>query len=135
MRVKLTVNNQEKFTNYENVDYNDLDSIYNNSCMELYCDQNVLRFVPNNMYGKFLKQICSKIRHGGKLIVCGYDLSKICLSYVHKSINEEEVSSLLGGSLGFYNCRMIEEELKANGLIIEFMNISDNIFVVRGIRE
>jgi hypothetical protein len=135
MRVKLTVNNKEIFSNYENVDYNNLNSIHNNSCMELYCDQNVLRFVPNNMLSIFFKEVCSKIRHGGQLIVCGYDLDKITLSYIHKYINEQEVSNLLGSSLGFYNCRMVEEELKTNGLIIEFMSISDNVFVVRSFRD
>ena len=135
MKVKLISEESGIFKNYTNVKTEDINNISNNSCFEIYCDENILKTITPEYFSKFINILVSKIRHGGKIIVCGYDLHKICLSYTHKYINENNVADFLKNSNGFYNCRMIENEIKANSLSIHSMSLVDNVFVVRGIRE
>ena len=135
MKVKLTTNEKDEFVGYKNVYYENISEIINNSCFELYCGDEVLKKIPNNQFSTFIKNCCSKIRHGGVFLLTGPDISKLALSYIHKYISEENLSDIIGGSIGFYNCKIIEKELKNNNIKIHSMSISDNNFIVRGIRD
>lgn len=135
MKVKLTINEKDEFVGYKNVYYENISEIITNSCFELYCGDEVLKRIPNNQFKGFIKNCCSKIRHGGVFLLTGPDISKLTLSYIHKYISEENLSDIIGGSIGFYNCKIIEKELKNNNIKIHSMSISDNNFIVRGIRD
>lgn len=135
MKTKLVTSEEDSIIGYNNVMYDKFMDIDNNSCFELYIDNNVLKMVPNNVFKNFMKTCCQKIRMGGVIIIIGKDIMKISLSYIRREINEENLSELLFNSNGFYNCRLVEEEIKNNNIKIQSMSISDNNFIVRGIRE
>jgi hypothetical protein len=135
MKTKLVKSELDEFVGYNNIRYDKINDIDNNSCYELYIDSGILKLVPNKLFKDFIKTCCQKIRLNGILIITGVDIMNISLSYIHRYIDEEYLSNFLDNSIGFYNCRIVEEEIKKNGLKIHSMSISDNIFVVRGIRE
>jgi len=134
MKTKLVKSELDSFVGYNNINYTKLSEINNHSCFELYIDDGILKMIPNELFSNFIKACCSKIRLNGMLILTGVDIMNISLSYIHKYIDEKYLSSCLSGSLGFYNCKVVEEEIKKNGLKIHSMSISDGVFVVRGIR-
>lgn len=135
MKTKLVKSELDEFVGYNNIRYDKIDNIDNNSCYELYIDSGILKLVPNKLFNNFIRTCCEKIRLSGMLIVTGVDIMNISLSYIHRYIDEEYLSNFIDNSAGFYNCRLVEEEIKKNGLKIHSMSISDNVFVVRGIRE
>ena len=134
MKTKLVKSESDNFIGYENVHYSNLQNINNNSCFELYIDSEIIKMVPNKVFSNFIQDCCNKIRLNGMLIITGVDIMNISLSYIHKYINEDYLSNFLNNSVGFYNCRLVEEEIKKNGLKIHSMSISDGVFIVRGIR-
>lgn len=135
MKTKLITSESDTIVGYNNVMHDKFTVIDNSSCFELYIDNNVLKMVPNKNFKEFIKICCQKIRIGGTIIITGKDIMKISLSYIRREINEKDLSELLFNSSGFYNCRLIEEEIKNNNIKIHSMSISDNNFIVRGIRE
>lgn len=135
MKVKLTTSNQDEFVGYKNVNLTSMEEIYDNSCFELYIDNNVLKLVHNSNFSEFMKTCCSKLRHSGTIYLHGVDINRVALSYIHRCITENDLSDIIGSSIGFYNCRLIENELKKNNIKIHSMSISNNSFVVRGIRD
>lgn len=135
MKTKLITHEEDSIIGYNNVFYTALENINNNSCFELYCGPEVLKLISNTNFSSFIKNCCDKIRHQGSFIITCPDINNIALAYVYKNIGENDLCDLLAGSFGFYNCRMVEDEIKANGLKIHSMSIIDNNFVIRGIRE
>lgn len=135
MKVKLTVNDKDEFVGYKNVNINNIDEIYDNSCFELYCDNSVLKLIHNDNFSEFIRKCCFKLRHSGIIYFHGIDINKVTISYIHRYIKENDLANLIGGSVGFYNCKVIETELKKNNIKIHSMSISGNSFIVRGIRD
>lgn len=135
MKTKLIIREENSIIGYNNIKYDQLNELDNNSLFELYIDNEILKAIPNKNFYSFIEICSSKIRLGGKLIVTGRDIMKISLCYIHRYINEEDLSELLSGNFGFYNCRIVEEAIKSNNLKIHSMFIDGNDFIVRGIRE
>ena len=135
MKAKIINNVKESIIGYNNYNYKNLKEIDNNSCFEIIIENNVLGLINNNDFELFIQECCSKIRHGGSIIIEGVDFNKIAISYIHRYINEKDLSNILAGSFGFYNCRIVEEELKKNKLNIISMRIFETNFIVEGKRE
>lgn len=135
MKTKLISSKDDEFIGYRNIFYKDVDQIPNNSCFELYCGQEITKLILNDDFSRFMKTCCNKIRHQGVIVVCGPDFDQISLSYIYKRLNEKEISKFLSDSVGFYNCRLVEKELKNNRLKINAMAIENHNFFVRGFRE
>ena len=79
MKTKLVTSEEDSIIGYNNVMYDKFMDIDNNSCFELYVDNNVLKMVPNNVFKNFMKTCCQKIRMGGIIIITGKDIMKISL--------------------------------------------------------
>lgn len=135
MKVKLITKDADKIVNYQNVHINQLDSIYDNGCFEILCDHNVLKMVSPDQIEQLIQVLCSKLRHGGELIISGLDIDVATKQYQRKDFDISVFSKLLSSSLGFYNCRIIEEYIRTNGLDITSMSIQDSYFVVKGKRD
>ena len=71
MKTKLVTSEEDSIIGYNNVMYDKFMDIDNNSCFELYVDNNVLKMVPNNVFKNFMKTCCQKIRMGGIIIITG----------------------------------------------------------------
>ena len=135
MKVNIINNGDYFIENFDNVEVTDIAKLDDNCCFELHCDTHILKLVKNKSFSDFIRLLVSKLRRGGMVCISGVDMCSVTMSYVYKDINEEKLSELLSNSAGFYNCKMVEQELIANNLRIDSMNIKNNIFVVRAVRD
>lgn len=134
MKVKLITDDSQKIINYNNVNINNLNSIYDSGCFEILCDENILKIISPDQISDFFKILAGKLRHGGELIVSGLDIDVITKLYQRKDIDISQLSSVLSNSVGFYNCRMVEELIRDNNMDITSMSIVDGYFTVKGKR-
>lgn len=135
MKVKLINKQEESFGGYENVFYQDIQTLDNNSCFEIYIDGNILKLIPNQQFDNFMQVCVSKLRKKGEISISGANSLSLFSALINRSIDENVLSEALGGSLGFYNSRIVGKKLKENNIKILSFSIFDNHFSVRGIRE
>lgn len=135
MKLKLSIG-QTDFVGYKNANpfASDFKEIYDNSCMEIYCCEEVLSKVRNKDFDTFLDSILKKLRIGGEITFSSPDISDLNYAYVYRKIDENILSQLIGGHLGLYNCKLIENALRSKGLKIEQMSIQNYFFCIKASR-
>ena len=135
MKVKLSLGNSE-FIGYKNVNpfSSSFKEVFDNSCTEIYCCSEVLNKVKNKDFNTFLDSVLTKLRMGGEIVFTAPDISYINYAYVYRKIDENTLANLIGGHLGFYNCKLIESALRSKGLKIEQMSIQNYFFCVKASR-
>ncbi len=111
MKVKLSLGESD-IVGYKNINpFTNLGDIHDNEAYEIYVSNDVLEAVTNFNFKEFVELLVSKLRLGGKIIFDGNDFYQCCVSYLNGSLSENDISLIFSGAKGFYNSRIIEDEL------------------------
>lgn len=104
MKLRLHVG-QVNYSGYTNIDLkkhmidlSDLDPVCGESeCTEIILEH-ILNYVPYNNLEKVITHICSRLRHGGKIIIVFNDINSIIRKYNIGELDEESLNSMLYGN-------------------------------------
>ena len=94
------------------------------SCEEIVVN-NCLDFIPFDQRPNVLKQIISKLRSNGKIVLSGIDLYQLCGKYRLGSLNIQQINQILGSVASTDNMTRMISMLQSGSLEIERSEISD----------
>jgi hypothetical protein len=148
MKINITIQ-PEELNGYRNISPLKGDNLLelqveNNSCREILAN-NIVDFIPHNIFPSVINNYVSKLRHGGKIILSGTSASLIIKGYINGTINLTRLNQLIYGDnkhawdikRSIIDIDIVKTILKNLGIKIESQNLSvtDNQFIIIGIRQ
>ncbi len=133
MKVRITLSKDE-IQGYENIKPDQLRSLIDNECKEIFCDS-VLKFISFDMIDVFLKDIATKLRYGGELIISDTDTNILIRLFIEREISEKELNQEMTPCYGIYNCKFIKDQLYNLNLKIQEAKINGKNFYIKAVRS
>jgi len=119
------------------MDFKSLDAVCDDSSCTEIRGTNALNFVHGSVLGDVLKHWINKLRHGGILIVGGFDIFEISKAVFLSHLAVVDANQILykDGVCGIYTPNEIVGILHELGLKINKRRVNGNEFVVEACRE
>lgn len=133
MKVRLTLS-KEEIQGYNNIKPDQLRALVDNECKEIFCD-NILKFISFDMIEVFFKDLLSKLRYQGELVISDIDTEILIRLFLEREIEEKDFNKEITPCYGFYNCKFIKDQLYNLGLKIEEAKIVGKSFYIKAVRS
>ena len=78
-------------------DVTDLDGYVNDSEATEILELDIIDFLPLDMAGKAMHNWVKKLRHGGKIVVGGTDVSLVCMMFNKKALDLTQFNKIIHG--------------------------------------
>ena len=141
MKLYLHVN-KEPLTGYNNINLitdtinmQNLDHLCEKAeCIELILD-NVLSYIPLKTLENFLKNLITRLRYNGKLIITDFNLDSVIDKYSNGVISMYELNDKLFDSRtsakrSGFTIQYIENIIKSSNISIESIQLNDDSFMI-----
>lgn len=107
--------------------------VYDGECEEIYAPHFLDR-VESKELNSLLLLFCSKIEHGGKLIVGGTDLIELTKNIMNFTLNHETANQLIYSKNGLHSLNLVTNILLENNMQIVKKQINGLSFLVEATR-
>lgn len=103
--------------------------------------EDVIGYVKYEELFTFFSQICSKLRHNGKLTIIDFDIIQVSKAFISTEIDQEEFNRIVFGDFNTENRKrsiidlgILCDILDSMGLKIIYKKLSTSRFIVEAIR-
>lgn len=145
MKINITIT-PEELNGYKNISPLKGDNLLelqveNNSCVEIVAL--ILDFIPHSIVNNVLHNYSTKLRHGGKLVLSGTSANLLIKQFINGTLDLKGLNtSIYGENKHAWDIKRslldiddVKKILLQCGLKIETQILSDNKFIITGIRE